>query len=158
MIRLFGILTALLAMGVAGCTSLSCGDSHPYLDSSTRPPLKAPAGLSLPTPDPNYAIQGASPNVNKHVDRDASGVCLIKPPLLINNQAVTKPKSPTTASKGPSELPPALHTQPASKPAGVPPKPAPAASTAAPVPPPAVAASGHMGYSPAPFEKLITRR
>ncbi|MGH8281226.1 MAG: hypothetical protein ACRERZ_03435, partial [Gammaproteobacteria bacterium] len=130
MTRLFGIVTLLLAMGVAGCSTLSCGDPHPYINSSARPPLQAPTGLSVPAPDPSYEIQGVTTNANKRTDRDAAGVCLINPPQLIGAQAAVKPKSPNTAPKSGPVLPPAANTQPISKPASVHTEPAPTASTA----------------------------
>jgi hypothetical protein len=60
---------------LSGCTgAATCGDSHPYLDNRERPPLAAPAGVSVPAPDPAYVIPQAP---------GPAGACAIKPPDVL---------------------------------------------------------------------------
>ncbi|MGB9428755.1 MAG: hypothetical protein WCC11_02595 [Gammaproteobacteria bacterium] len=142
MIKLFLVPIVLLAAGLAGCSTIACGDPHPYINSESHPLLKAPPGLSVPAADPNYAIQGITPNVTKSTDRDAAGVCLIKPPQLISAQPAATPKPPTIESKSTPVPSSASGKSPA--------QPAESDKTAAPSAlsrsaPPAVATAWHIG-------------
>ena len=140
MAKLVGIPFVLLATWLAGCSTLNCGDSHPYMNSVARQPLQAPSGLSVPTPDPNYAIQDLALSQSKRTNRDVAGTCLINPPQLITAQpAATKSKPTTTVKSGPV-IPSPENGQSAEKPTNK--GTAPAASTA--VPSPAVAAPEYM--------------
>ena len=131
---MFRILTgifALLAMALAGCSSLGCGDPHPYMNSPSRPPLKAPAGLSIPTPDPAYAINGITPAPGKSSERDSAGVCLINPPNVLPVANSAKPKSTTVPAPAEGRNTPSSGAQPPAKPADQGQTPAPAAGTSA---------------------------
>jgi len=74
-------LPALLIAGLlSGCsTSASCGDSHPYLANRARPPLQAPAGVSVPAPDPAYVIPGDQGGT----EQGAVAKCMLKPPDVL---------------------------------------------------------------------------
>jgi hypothetical protein len=74
-------LTALLVVGLlSGCSNtVSCGDSHPYLANRQGPPLQAPAGVSVPAPDPAYVI----PPTAGGAGQGAVGACMIKPPDVL---------------------------------------------------------------------------
>ncbi|MGA9851721.1 MAG: hypothetical protein WBR15_02175 [Gammaproteobacteria bacterium] len=134
MTKYFEIVILLLAMGVAGCSTLACGDPHPYLNSAAHPALQAPPGLSVPSPDPTYEIQSITPNLAKPTGRDASGVCLINPPQLIRAQPAATPKPATTGPKsGPVPSSPG-GSQPAAKPAGENKTQAPVSGTTVPPP------------------------
>ena len=76
-------LPALLAMGLlAGCSNQpSCGDSHPYLTNAERAPLAAPAGVSVPAPDPAYLVPGVKPGLGQ------AGNCMIRPPNVLGTLA-----------------------------------------------------------------------
>jgi hypothetical protein len=70
----------LLAGLLSGCTNAdSCGDSHPYLANRERPPLQAPAGVSVPAPDAAYVI----PATRGGAGQGAVGSCMIKPPDVL---------------------------------------------------------------------------
>lgn len=75
----FLCLPALLAMGlIAGCSGQpSCGDSHPYLSNTERGPLEAPAGVSVPAPDPAYVVPAVKPGLGE------AGNCMVKPPDVL---------------------------------------------------------------------------
>ena len=74
-------LPALLVVGLlSGCSNaVSCGDSHPYLANRQGPPLQAPAGVSVPTPDLAYVIPGPQGGTGQ----GAVGNCMIKPPDVL---------------------------------------------------------------------------
>ncbi len=134
------IVTALVLFmaGLYGCSTLNCGDSHPYAGSVANPALHAPPGISVPVPAPNYAIQGVVPSPDKTSSKRPATPCLIKPPQLIDAQPKVAPKPSTTPKSvpvpsAPSDNQPPLKTED-KKPA------APASpSTASP---PAVAGTG----------------
>ena len=75
-------LPALLAAGLlSGCSNQpSCGNSHPYLANSERPPLAAPSGVSVPAPDQAYVIPGAQTAAGQ------AGSCMIRPPDVLGPQ------------------------------------------------------------------------
>lgn len=141
MTKFLGITIVLLVSGLAGCSTLNCGDSHPYANSIAGPPLKAPPGLSVPAPDPNYAIQGLGPNQTKVAANGAKGTCLVKPPQLINAQPAAAP-NPKPSSVSSMPVPTPTSTQPSMKPDNKKPT-SPASSTT--VTPPVVAGSGRVG-------------
>lgn len=91
MYRILAGLALLLTMVITGCSSLGCGDPHPYINSPSRPALKAPEGLTMPTPDPAYVVGSVTPVAGKHPDRDAKGVCLIYPPQVVPVGNTAKP-------------------------------------------------------------------
>ncbi|HKT32116.1 MAG TPA: hypothetical protein VJS89_06460 [Gammaproteobacteria bacterium] len=129
MYRIFTGVSLLLTMIVAGCSSLGCGDPHPYINSPSRPALKAPEGLTIPPPDPAYVVGSVTPVTGKHPERDAKGVCLIYPPQVVPTGNSAKPaaqKAPTGIQSAPPQNVPAP-----AKPANAGPTPAPAAGTAA---------------------------
>lgn len=76
----FFLPALLVAALLSGCsTATSCGDSHPYLANRERPPLQAPAGVSVAAPDPAYVIPGDQGGTGQ----GAVGNCMIKPPDVL---------------------------------------------------------------------------
>lgn len=138
MMKLLGIALVLAAGVMTGCSSLSCGDPHPYLNSGVTPPLKAPAGLSVPPPDPAYAIAGVTAgSAGKRTDLNAAGACLISPPQVVpsaSGGSVKPTVSPGAATARPSSAAPTEKSESAAKPAAGTPVPAPAAATSRFVP------------------------
>lgn len=129
MYRIFAGLALLLTMIMTGCSSLGCGDPHPYINSPSRPALKAPEGLNVPTPDPAYTVGSVAPVTGKHPDRDAKGACLIYPPQVVPVGNAAKPAA-RTAPAVIESAPPAGVPAP-EKPANPSRTQAPAAGTAA---------------------------
>src|SRR5487761_1292734 len=140
MTKLLGTSLAILCIGLTGCSTMSCGDSHPYLGSVANSSLHAPTGLSVPAPDPSYAIPGVASRQNKTTSKDASGTCLVNPPQLIKAQP-TIPTKPSALPKSGPVVPAPGNTQPALKSGDQ--KVAPP-TTSATEPPPVVAAAGRM--------------
>jgi hypothetical protein len=101
MIKFLWMISALLLSGLAGCSTVNCGDSHPYASSISKPPLKAPPGLSMPAPDPDYAIQGLGRDQKKAAS--TNGTCLVKPPQLVNTQTTSASSSGSSSRNGPPE-------------------------------------------------------
>ena len=100
---MYRILTGVALLStviVAGCGSLGCGDPHLYIDSASRPALKAPQGLIIPTPDPAFVVGRAAPVTGKHPDRDAKGVCLIYPPQVVPAANTAKPAAQSAPPPG----------------------------------------------------------
>jgi len=124
---------ALLVAALTGCSSLGCGDPHPYMNSPSLPPLKAPEGLSIPPPDPEYAISGATANTGKSTERSAAGVCLINPPRVLPVSAKVKSTTPVVTPK--SGVTPPANVEPVVKPTGQEATPAPEAGTKPTSPP-----------------------
>lgn len=118
----------LLTMTLVGCSSLGCGDPHPYLGSPSHAPLKAPEGLTIPAADPAYAVGNITPAAGKGGDRDAAGVCLINPPNVL---PVASPKRTTAAPAAASQGSPIPRVSAPAKPEAQDKSPAPAAGTAA---------------------------
>ena len=87
-------LPALLATALlAGCSNQpSCGDSHPYVANRERPPLAAPAGVSVPAPDPAYVV----PALVAGAAGGEAGNCMIRPPDVLG------PLGGATGGKGPA--------------------------------------------------------
>lgn len=92
MIR-YCLLSLVLASGVllAACsTTPSCLESKGYMDARAFPPLKSPAGLEAPEPDPSMRIpEVASGPVGTFdevpADRnpeDPAARCLVTPPAM----------------------------------------------------------------------------
>lgn len=133
MMKLFGIVLALAATALAGCSTLSCGDPHPYLNSGTRPPLTAPAGVSVPAPDPAYEIAGASVTAGKRTDLNAAGACLINPPQVVPSAAAGSTRQADMARSESGAATPASKSEVPAKPASKRGTPAPAAGTSVPV-------------------------
>jgi uncharacterized lipoprotein len=133
--RLFvSLVLSAAAMALASCSSTpSCGNSHPYTTGyTTGVPLKAPAGVTLPTPDPAYLVPAAgTAPVPAPVAGTAAAPCLVAPPSVLTPQDMIKTLAPVPGAK-PVVAPPAGTK--------VPPKPAPAAASN----PPPVAGGGGM--------------
>ncbi|MGH8400180.1 MAG: hypothetical protein ACRESU_03675 [Gammaproteobacteria bacterium] len=89
----FGLLTLLV---LSGCATTPCGNPHPYTSDTVGAPLKAPAGMSVPAPDPTYAIPAEKPAA-KPAD-DAAGACLAVPPQLITPQSSENNVKPAPGS------------------------------------------------------------
>lgn len=102
MFKVLASTLLLLTMALAGCSSLGCGDPHPYLNSPGVAPLKAPEGLTIPAADPAYAVGKVAPAAGKGGDRDAAGVCLINPPnvLPVANTSKHASGAPVAVSHG----------------------------------------------------------
>ena len=119
----------LLAGLLAGCSNAaSCGDSHPYLANRERPPLQAPAGVSVPAPDQAYVIPGPQGGAGQ----GAVGSCMIKPPDILgplgapsagstlaptitrhrHGKAVIESQNPTAAPSPATATAPAAATKP----------------------------------------------
>ncbi|MDE2195667.1 MAG: hypothetical protein KGJ56_00555 [Gammaproteobacteria bacterium] len=108
MLKSVGLLIGLLAASVlAGCSSLSCGDPHPYFNSGTQPPLQVPAGLTMPVPDPAYKVSGNTSHPGEHTDHDAAGACLIAPPQLVPNQPAAAANTGPAGRRASEPPPPA---------------------------------------------------
>ena len=100
---------------LAGCSSVSCGDNHPYQDARPRPPLAAPAGVTVPTPDPAYIVPGDSGAGGSRTDIDAAGRCTNAPPELVPAAGTAKPAvqaAPPAASATPVTAAPAPASRP----------------------------------------------
>ena len=69
----------LLVAALSGCGGIPCGNGHPYTGSTARGPLKAPAGVTVPAPDPAYVIPGEG----KPAPADAVNACMIVPPNVL---------------------------------------------------------------------------
>ncbi len=117
----------LLGAALAGCGGIPCGNGHPYTGSTSRGPLKAPSGITVPAPDPAYVIPGEGKSAPG--DADKVGACIILPPNVLP-PATTK-AAPAAATAAPAQAAPAVKPQPA---------PAAASNT-----PPPVAAGGPLG-------------
>ncbi len=128
----------LLAGLLSACTNTAtCGDSHPYLANRQGPPLQAPAGVSVPAPDPAYVIPPAAGGAGQ----GAVGACMIKPPDVLgplgapsatstyaptitrhrHGKTVIESNNPTPAPGAATRAPaaaPAASTRPASPVAG----------------------------------------
>lgn len=75
------LLPVLLCTGLlTSCSNTApCGIGHPYLDNRERSPLQAPAGVSVPAPDPAYVIPVAKAGA---VQGTASNCMVIPPDVL----------------------------------------------------------------------------
>jgi hypothetical protein len=127
-------LTMLSAASLlASCSGgLSCGNSHPYATNTSRPPLTAPPGVTLPAPDPAYLVPAAGSATRAipapGASTNGAQPCLVIPPKVLTNADMARPAG---GAAKPSAAPAA---------ATAPTKPAPAPGTH--VPP--VAAGGAM--------------
>ena len=117
----------LLGTALSSCGGIPCGNSHPYTGSAAHGPLKAPAGITVPAPDPAYVIPGEGKTAPG--DADKIGACMIVPPNVL--PAPTTKAAPAAATAAPAQASPVVKPQPA---------PAAASSTSPPV-----AAGGPMG-------------
>ena len=108
---------AALAGLLASCSSApTCGNSHPYLANTARPPLQAPAGVTLPKPDPAYLVPGAGTKAaatQAPTAGTAAGPCLVRPPSVLTKEDMSR--APTALPK-PSEHPGAAPPPPAHTP------------------------------------------
>ncbi len=90
----------LLGAALSGCGGIPCGNGHPYTGSTARGPLKAPAGVSVPAPDPAYVIPGEG----KPAPADAVGACIIVPPNVLPAPATkAAPAAATAAAPAPAK-------------------------------------------------------
>jgi uncharacterized lipoprotein len=89
-------LTALACL-LASCSSTpSCGNSHTYLTNTARPPLQAPAGVTLPKPDLAYLVPGAGTQVAATAapaSGTAAAPCLVTPPDVLTKEDMSRPPS-----------------------------------------------------------------
>ena len=104
------ILPLLAAGLMAGCSSgPPCGNAHPYAQSQSRPPLKAPPGLTLPAPDPAYRIPAAGTATAPTVT--SVGPCMVTPPNVLAPGAATAQVVPA-GQKPPAAAPAAASSPP----------------------------------------------
>ncbi|HYW04301.1 MAG TPA: hypothetical protein VFA86_10195 [Gammaproteobacteria bacterium] len=102
--RLRTALPLLLAgLFLAGCASQRCGSHHEYEKAQETPPLKAPSGLQVPTPDPSMQIPRVASAKSKSLRMRADGTCLETPPPF-------KPPAQPKGSQG--QQPPGSHPRP----------------------------------------------
>jgi hypothetical protein len=95
--------TALLA----SCSSaLSCANSHPYAAYKARPPLTAPAGVTMPKPDAAYLVPAGS--TRPSAAPAATTAPLAQPCLVIPPQVLT----PSDMTNSPKAEAPAKPTVP----------------------------------------------
>ncbi|HEY4126900.1 MAG TPA: hypothetical protein VGN70_02515 [Gammaproteobacteria bacterium] len=108
------------AVALASCSSApTCGNSHQYLTGyATHAPLKAPAGVTLPTADPAYKIPVAG-TAPAPVAAPAAGIsaapCLVTPPTVLTPEDMNKVVKPAPVAK-PAVAAPAADTKAAAKP------------------------------------------
>jgi len=102
---------------LAGCSSVSCGDSHPYQGARALRPLKAPSDVTVPPPDPAYLVPGDDTVGRQRTDLDAAGSCTNAPPELVPAAGTAKPAvqaAPTTPTgAAPASAAPAIASKPA---------------------------------------------
>ena len=106
-----------LACLLASCSGTpTCGNSHPYLANTSSAPLQAPAGVTLPKPDPAYAIPAASTKVAATGTPSADAVanpCLVTPPSVLTKEDMTRaPSVVPKPSEHPGAAPPPEHLPP----------------------------------------------
>ncbi|HEY1772755.1 MAG TPA: hypothetical protein VGH91_06145 [Gammaproteobacteria bacterium] len=133
-----------VALLLASCSfAPSCGNSHPYKNYVARGPIKAPAGVTVPSVDPAYQIPAAG-TVAAPAAATSVDPCLVTPPSVLTKEDMAKPLSAApaakpavaaspTGTKAPAKLAPAAATKLSASPA-----PAPASN------PPPVAGGGAM--------------
>jgi len=119
-----------LACLLASCSGTRpCGDSHPYRANRPIPPLQAPAGVTLPKPDPAYLVPGAStkvPATTAPAAGTAAAPCYVVPPSVLTKEDMTRSAKPAPAKPAPA----ATTKVPAASTVAKPPaSPAPTAST-----------------------------
>jgi uncharacterized lipoprotein len=78
-------------LGLAACsTTPACLKTQPYMSAQSFPPLKSPAGLDAPQPDPSMRIPDVAAGPVGYfdeipADRDAedpAARCLVTPPAM----------------------------------------------------------------------------
>lgn len=83
--RSFLIIAALAALA-AGCAGMpECDLPQPYNSAKPYPALKAPAGLDVPAPSPDYQVPGEARHLAK--GEYQGGGCLARPPQLVPEPA-----------------------------------------------------------------------
>jgi hypothetical protein len=109
---------------LASCsTGLTCGNSHPYANYNPAPPLKAPAGVTVPAPDPAYAVPaagtaakatpapvaGSGTAVTPAPAAGTNGAqpCLVTPPNVLTKTDMAAP--PKTAAPAKPTIPIGTH-------------------------------------------------
>ena len=102
-IALSSLLSAASLLGA--CSGFTCGNTHTYLDSPARGPLRAPPGVTVPAPDSTYVIPGATTAV-----APASAPCMIRPPQLVPKEAPVTP--PVAAPAGSTTRRPSVAAPP----------------------------------------------
>ena len=111
--RLFLSLSALTAASLlASCSAgLTCGNSHPYTNYAPQPPLQAPAGVTLPKPDPAYVVPaaGTTAQVTPAPAAASNGAqpCLVTPPNVLTTADMAAP--PQTAAPRKATVPIGTH-------------------------------------------------
>lgn len=121
--RLFQPLSALTAASLlASCTTgLTCGNSHPYTNYAPKPPLQAPAGVTLPATDPAYLVPAASTKATPApvagslaaatpapaASTNGAQPCLVTPPNVLTKQDMAAP--PKTAAPAKPTVPIGTH-------------------------------------------------
>jgi uncharacterized lipoprotein len=107
-----------LACLLASCSSApSCGNPHSYLGNTARPPLQAPAGVTLPRPDPAYLVPGAATKVAATPAPalgTAAAPCLVVPPSVLTKEDMSRAPSVVPKQKLPpvKDVPGSLGSKP----------------------------------------------
>ena len=111
-----------IALLLASCsTGPNCGNYHPYKNYVALGPIKAPAGATVPTPDPAYKIPTAGTATAPAAATSTANPCLVTPPSVLTPQDMARQAAPAPTAKPAAAAPaPATKAQP---------KPAPAAAT-----------------------------
>ncbi|WP_353180690.1 MULTISPECIES: hypothetical protein [unclassified Salinisphaera] len=87
---LFPVLASGL-LGLAACsTTPACLKTQSYMNAQSFPPLKSPAGLDVPQPDPSMRIPDVATGPVGHFDdvpagrdaEDPAARCLVTPPAM----------------------------------------------------------------------------
>ena len=97
---------ATLTCLLASCSSApNCGNSHPYLANQPSALLQAPAGVTLPKPDPAYAVPAAGTKAAATLVPAAAAngaqPCLVTPPSVLTKEDMAKPPSVVPKEKAP---------------------------------------------------------
>ena len=127
--RLSTLLMVSAAMLLASCSNtLTCGNSHPYANYNPAAPLKAPAGVTMPAPDPAYVVPAAGtaakPTLAPAASTNGAQPCLVRPPNVLTKADMAAP--PKTAAPAKPTVPIGTHPESSGKPPaeqGLPPPP-----------------------------------
>ena len=88
------LMLAVSALLLSACSATpNCLKPQPYMDAKTFPPLKSPAGLDVPAPDPNLQIPDVASGPVGTYDEAPTGIdpedpaarCLTTPPAMTSS-------------------------------------------------------------------------
>jgi|GEM_PF-1601677 len=118
---LISLVPPAVALLLASCsTGPNCGNYHPYQNYVAGGPIKSPAGVTVPTPDPAYKIPASGTAAAPATAASAANPCLVTPPSVLTPQDMAKPgaapkpaaAAPAAATKAPAKPAPAAATNP----------------------------------------------